>query len=243
MNPIIPNWPAPKNIIAFTTTRQGGFSKDNYASLNLGDHVNDDPSTVMANRKRLIEEFELPSQPIWLSQKHTSKVIAAETSLSRETIGDGSYTNKKQVICAVLTADCLPILLCDKVGSHVAALHCGWRGLASNIIAEGFKKMNCAAKEMLAWLGPGIGPNNYELGEEVKQQFIELNPNNTSAFQPSNNGKWLGNMYQIAKIQLQQLGINNIYGSNFCTYGDQDKFFSYRRDKITGRMATLIWLR
>ena len=245
MIPVItPNWPTPKCVKAYTTTRIGGFSQPPYESLNLAVHVEDDLSTVLANRNHLKEALNLPGEPVWLTQPHENRVIDAHSPATLDT--DGAYTNEPNTICAVLTADCLPILLCNDEGTEVAALHCGWRGLSRRFIETGLKKFSSPAQNILVWLGPAIGPQFYEVGPEVydtcMNSFPELDHVQNLFFQPSPNGRWLLNLYQFARQQLEQSGVKQIYGGDFCTYSDPTRFYSYRRDKQTGRMANLIWI-
>jgi len=240
---IIPNWPAPSNVNAIQTTRIGGVSQPPYHSLNVGNHVNDDPSAVARNRQLLAAI--VPNEPVWLNQVHG--VHITDAALNTGVVNaDGSFTNHKAVVCVTMTADCLPVLLCDKAGTVVAAVHAGWRGLCDGVIEEAVKKMQVKASDLLAWLGPAIGPNAFEVGSDVRAQFIEQDIKAESAFKPS-QGKWLGNLYQIAQQRLSNVGVINVYGGNqanstWCTYTDEIHFFSFRRDGNTGRMATMIWL-
>jgi len=239
---IKPNWPAPSNVKALQTIRTGGVSKGAYASLNLGAHVNDDPIAVAANRQ-LLSDY-LPSEPVWVNQVHGVEVIDAATSSCLQN-ADASFTTKPNVVCVTMTADCLPVLLCDKKGTVVAAVHAGWRGLCDGVIEAAVAKMPVPASEILVWLGPAIGPNAFEVGEDVREQFIAKDANAALAFK-SHGDKWLCNMYQIARQRLNAVGVTEIYGAsvneNFCTYTDEARFFSFRRDNVTGRMASMIWL-
>ncbi|MBB71556.1 MAG: hypothetical protein CMF50_04095 [Legionellales bacterium] len=241
MNVIQPNWPAPANIHGFTTTRLGGVSEAPYDSFNLGDHVGDSEAHVSQNRQLLAECFNLPSSPIWLRQIHSPVCVKANAShLHNE--ADGSYSRTPGEVCAVLTADCLPILICNKQGSEVAALHGGWRGLFAGIIANALTMLDSSPEELLVWLGPAIGPNAFEVGPEVRDNFISLIPTLAEAFKPGNGDRWYGDIYGIARQQCQALGITAIYGGNYCTVSTPDLFYSYRRDGTTGRMASLIWM-
>lgn len=247
---ITPNWPAPANVKALQTTRTGGYSRASYASLNLGAHVNDDSITVAQNRQ-LLNPY-LPSEPIWVNQVHGVDVIDAAISSCLEN-ADASFTTKQSVVCVTMTADCLPVLLCDKKGTVVAAVHAGWRGLCDCVIEAAVNKMAVDKEEILAWLGPAIGPTAFEVGSEVREQFIQMDAQAALAFkpvvnplEPQLNDKWLCDMYLIAKQRLNRLGVTHIYGGgvneDFCTYTDATRFFSFRRDNVTGRMASLIWL-
>jgi YfiH family protein len=235
---IIPDWPAPVHVKALQTTRAGGVSTGKYASLNLGDHVKDDPLHVAHNRQLLSPM--LPSEPVWLQQVHGVRVIDAGTSSCLET-ADASFTTRKDVVCVTMTADCLPVLLCDEAGTAVAAIHAGWRSLCDGVIEATVKTMPVEARKLMAWLGPAIGPDAFEIGGEVREQFIAQDAQAETAFRPHGE-KWLGDLYAIARQRLQALGIEHIYGGGRCTYSEPESFFSFRRDGDTGRMATLIWL-
>lgn len=239
---IQPNWPAPPRIKAFTTTRQGGKSLPPYESFNLGFDTSDPVETVRANRQHLTQQLHLPSEPIWLKQIHGNTVVEALPANLRQE-ADASFTGKPGTVCAVMTADCLPLLLCDQKGSQVAAIHAGWRGLAKGIIDSTVKSLALNNSELLAWLGPAIGPQKFEVGKDVYDCFLALAPHNKAAFTPLTASTWLANIYDLARLQLQALGVSKIYGGNYCTFSETANFFSYRRDQgQTGRMATLIWI-
>lgn len=239
---ITPDWPAPKRVKALQTTRAGGVSEAPYMSLNLGAHVNDNPIAVAKNRQ-LLSPY-LPSEPVWVNQVHGVEVIDAATSSCLQN-ADASFTTKPNVVCVTMTADCLPVLFCDKKGSVVAAVHAGWRGLCDGVIEAAITKMQVHASEILAWLGPAIGPDAFEVGDDVREQFIAKDSQAALAFKPHGD-KWLCNMYLIATQRLNAHGVTEIYGAgvneDFCTYSDEARFFSFRRDNVTGRMATMIWL-
>lgn len=235
---ITPDWPAPPQVRALQTTRQGGVSQGSYASLNLGEHVNDQPQHVAANRQRLSRY--LPSEPVWLNQVHGVRVIDAALASCVES-ADASFTARKQVVCVTMTADCLPVLLCDQAGTAVAAIHAGWRSLCDGVIEATVQAMPVAPASLMAWLGPAIGPAAFEVGAEVRAQFMAQDAQAADAFQPQGE-KWLGDLYHIARQRLQRLGITQVYGGGRCTHGEADTFFSFRRDGDTGRMASLIWL-
>ena len=242
---ICPDWPAPETVHAFTTTRKNGFSTGSYASLNLAQHVEDDRLTVERNRNRLIEDFNLPSQPIWLQQTHSNTVIVADdyqnATISPE--ADASWTSSPGIVCAVLTADCLPVFFTNKQGDRVAVTHAGWRGALNGIISTSFLATGIEVEDCLVWLGPAIGAENFEVGADVYQTFIHKNPENIAAFTQTDDQHWLCDIYQLARIECQQLGIHSIYDGGFCTYSDEAHFYSFRRDGArTGRMASLIWL-
>jgi YfiH family protein len=238
---ILPDWPAPPHVRAATTTRRGGYSRTPYATLNLADHVGDHPRQVAANRARLRQYLALPGEPAWLRQVHKTGVV--EAGEWRETPeGDGSVAREPGVVCAVLTADCLPVLLCDRAGRRVAALHAGWRGLSAGIIEAGVRALDFPSEDLLAWLGPAIGPDAFEVGPEVRQVFVARDARAAKSFKPSPNGRWLADIYQLARLRLSRVGVNAAYGGSYCTYTDAARFYSYRRDRTTGRMANLIWI-
>jgi len=252
---IQPDWEAPVNVKSLVTTRCDGYSKAPFDSFNLGAHVEDNNDNVRKNRQRLAEL--LPSEPIWLNQVHSDLVVDAGKTISG-TDADGSYTTQANVVSVVLTADCLPVLVCTRQGDGVAALHAGWRGLANGILEQGIEKLLAATKrrpeDLLVWLGPAIGPENFEVGEDVRQSFLQQSMQNShyytqieQCFTPSKNtsdekNKWFADIYQLARIRLSLMGVENCSGGNYCTYNDKEKFYSYRRDGKTGRMASLIWL-
>jgi len=234
-------WSCPGNVRALTTTRIGGVSQGPYASLNLGDHVGDVPDNVRRNRTLLCETLKLPSQPLWLEQVHGTRVVDAAVS-PVGTSADGAYTNQRGVVCAVLTADCLPIFLCDEDGTNVAVLHAGWRGLAAGVIDAGVASMGSAPQRLIAHVGPAIGPGAYEVGDELRETFEQHDPAAAQAFLPRGSGHWLADLPELAHMRLRALGVARITVEEMCTFREQDKFFSYRRDGRCGRMASLIWL-
>ncbi len=237
---IYPEWPAPARVKALQTTRHGGVSQGVYASLNLGEHVADAPMHVAANRQRLASL--LPSEPVWLNQVHGVQVIDAAQAQCTER-ADASFTRRPEVVCVTMTADCLPVLLCDQAGSVVAAVHAGWRSLCDGVLEATVAAMttHVPADQLLAWFGPAIGPHAFEVGSEVRAQFMRHDPAATLGFVPAGE-KWLGDLYLLARQRLHAVGVTQIYGGNRCTYSEPEDFFSYRRDGATGRMATLIWL-
>lgn len=237
---ITPDWPAPERVRALTTTRRGGISLPPFDSLNLGDHVGDDPAAVAENRRRLVTELGLPGEPRWLIQVHGT-CSADAASVSRGCEADASYTDQPEVVCAVLTADCLPLLLCDRKGRQVAAVHAGWRGLLNGVIEQTITALG-AGDELLAWLGPAIGPAAFEVGEEVREAFLADDSAADTAFAPSPNGRWLADIYALARWRLQRAGVASVSGGEHCTYSEAERFYSYRRDGRTGRMASLIWI-
>ncbi len=238
---LVPDWPAPANVFAGTTTRQGGVSESPYDSLNLGDHVGDNVEAVASNRSLLKQYCDLPAEPVWLKQVHGIEVVDAAT-VGDIPVADASFCHESNVVSAVMTADCLPVLLCDQAGSVVAAVHAGWRGLADGVIEATVKDMHVVASKLMAWLGPAIGPKVFEVGGEVRQQFMDVDPQAVEAFHPAKNGRWLADIYLLARQRLAGLGIKQVYGGHCCTYTDVERFYSYRRDGVTGRMVSLIWL-
>jgi YfiH family protein len=235
---LFPEWPAPACVHAATTLRTGGVSAGPYTSLNPALHVGDDPEAVMQNRQLIRDRLALPSEPAWLEQIHSNKVVKAG-SMSGVPLADASYTGEPGVVCAVMTADCLPLLMCSMDGLHVAAVHAGWRGLLGGVIANTVAALG--RTDLLVWLGPAIGNDRFEVGEEVRTAFVQKSSAFAEAFKLQANGKWLADIYRLARIDLNALGVTNIHGGRFCTVTEQDRFYSYRRDTVTGRMATLIW--
>jgi len=236
---IIPEWPAPANVKSLQTTRIGGVSQAPYDSLNFGDHVGDDPLKVAANRQLL--NSLVPTEPLWLQQVHGLTVVDAAVASCLPT-ADAAYTSQKGAVCAVMTADCLPILLCDAAGTEVAAVHAGWKGLLDGVIEASVNTMKSPHGELLAWFGPAIGPSAFEVGDDVRDAYIQHEAKAAEAFVAHGDGKWLGDIYRLAMQRLHRLGVTNIHGGGLCTYTDAARFFSFRRDGATGRMATIIWL-
>ena len=242
MQAINPNWNVPKNIHAFTTTRAGGVSSTPYFSFNLGDHVGDNKSAVKTNRTLLVEKFGLPQTPIFLTQTHSTRVIQLPYS-GKNLEADAVYTNVPHQVCAVMTADCLPVLFTTASGNEVAAAHAGWRGLCNGVLEETVKYFQAKPEDIIAWFGPAISPTAFQVGIDVVKQFVAVDEKAKLAFQPDaiEESKYLGNLYQIATQRLNNLGIRQIYGGNHCTFNEKELFFSYRRDNQTGRMASVIW--
>jgi YfiH family protein len=240
-----PDWPAPANVAALTTTRVGGISAAPFDSLNLGDHVGDDPAAVAENRQRLIDACPGLSAISWLTQIHGTEVVAADTA--GEQRADAQFTDQQELGCAVMTADCLPVLFCDRDGHRVAAAHAGWRGLCAGILERTVERFVDPAA-VLAWLGPAIGPQRFEVGAEVRTQFLDhaspmQHADIAMCFRPSErDGHFLADIYALARIRLRASGVNAIYGGGLCTVTDRAHFYSYRREGVTGRMASLIYL-
>ncbi|MEH6355020.1 MAG: peptidoglycan editing factor PgeF [Marinobacter sp.] len=241
---IAPVWPAPASVQAFNSTRQGGVSAAPWDQLNLGDHVNDHPRHVAANRQRLADHLGLPAQRFaWLNQVHGTVVVEVTAqNLSQLPPADASYTREPGTVCAILTADCLPVILCDRQGTIVGAAHAGWRSLCGGVLENLITAMGEPAENLMAWLGPAIGTDQFEVGPEVRQAFINHSPQASSAFasQGARPGRYMADIYQLAKQRLQQAGVSSIDGGGLCTVSDSQRFYSYRRDGQTGRMATLI---
>lgn len=238
---IIPDWPVAAAVRAVTTTRQGGVSQGCYASMNPADHVDDDPEAVMTNRQTLQQALGLPGQPVWLQQVHGTEVVNAATAGGSPT-ADAAYSSQTGVVCAVLTADCLPVLLCDTAGQCVAAIHAGWRGLAAGVIEQAAMAMGRPGETLLAWLGPAIGPSAYRVGDEVRDTFMAHDQEAGRAFIQGSDGEWFADLYRLARQRLADCGVTMVCGGGFCSFTDSERFYSYRRDGATGRMATLIWL-
>lgn len=245
MQLIKPNWPAPANIHAYTTTRDQGYSQRAFANFNLAKNVGEDSATVEKNRDLLGSQLALPSSPVWLSQIHSTNVINIDQDLPEIIQADAAIATLPNRVCAIMTADCLPLLLCNQQGTKVAAVHAGWRGLANGIVENTVLELQEPGEQLMAWLGPAIGPLAFEVSADVLEAFVQNDSKAVSAFKARDDkpGKWLANLYDLARQRLQNMGLSHIYGGEYCTFSDEKKFYSYRRDQgITGRMATLIWL-
>ncbi len=232
-----PDWPAPANVQAGSTCRTGGVSRPPYDSLNLALHVGDDPAHVAHNRQRLA----LPAEPLWLEQVHSLKAVDAGRDYASPPKADAAYSRQAGRICAVMTADCLPLLICDRQGQEVAAIHAGWRGLLGGIIENTLACLVAPAEELLVWLGPAIGPQAYEVGEEVRQAFVQHSPQAAEAFVAGRAGHWWMDIYALARQRLVAKHVTSIHGGTLCTFSDPEHYYSYRRDGVTGRMASVIW--
>lgn len=239
-NLIIPQWPAPSQVRAFATTRAGGVSHAPYASLNLGAAVGDDPERVKENRARV--RALLPNEPCWLKQVHGTTVIALDHAIDVAFEADASCTRQPHIVCAVQMADCLPVLIAAQDGSAVAAAHAGWRGLAAGVIENTVAAMQKPPQQLLAWLGPAIGPNAFEVGEDVRHAFLANDAGDARAFVPHAENKWLADLFTLARSRLHRLGVTAVFGGGLCTYSDTERFFSHRRDRVSGRMAAVIWI-
>ncbi len=240
---LTPDWPAPAHIRAATTLRHQGVSQGAWQSWNLATHVHDAAAHVAQNRELLSTQLQLPSEPVWLDQVHSNRVILLDEALASDNLqADGSFTREPGKVCVVMTADCLPVLLTNRAGTEVAAVHAGWRGLAAGVIEKAVQYFQCSADEVLAWFGPAIGPGAFEVGDDVRQAFIQTDPVTEKAFAPGGKGKYLADIYALARQRLHLQGVEAVYGGDHCTYTEAERFYSYRRDHDTGRMASLIWI-
>lgn len=238
---IIPDWDAPANVRALVTTRAGGISQAPWSSLNLGDHVGDDPEAVAENRRRLAAH--LPGEPVWLRQVHGTRCIDASAALADGiTEADAAWSRERGVVCTVMTADCLPVLFCDESGQVVAAAHAGWRGLAAGVLEATLHTMAVPPEAVCAWIGPAIGPTAFEVGGEVREVFVEHSPVAADAFSARGNGKFLCDLPWLARQRLHHAGVRRLTSADFCTFSDRERFFSFRGDGVTGRLASCIWL-
>ena len=240
------DWPAsrPKNVHAVTTLRNGGNSTGDYSEFNLAMHVGDDELSVRSNRKKLHDDLKLPAEPVWLEQVHSNKVLRLTTENAADTVpvADASVTSKPGIVCAVMTADCLPVFFCNQKGTEVGVAHAGWRGLHAGILSNTLDVMHSPSSEIHVHLGPAIGPLAFEVGREVYQAFLEINPENAPAFVENSKNHYLCDIYQLACIELKSQGVRNITGGGHCTFNENDCFYSFRQQQNTGRMANLIWM-
>ena len=238
---IVPDWPAPARVRAVSTTRAGGFSLAPWDSFNLGGHVSDDPERVEQNRLKLARYVGIPLPAFsFMNQVHGTDI--AELPHNPPVQADGCVTSEARVPCLVMTADCLPVLLCNRDGSRVAAAHAGWRGLCSGVLEQAVARFEEPA-DVMAWLGPAIGPGQFEVGAEVREAFMEKDAEACEAFIPSATpGHFMADLYQLARQRLISAGLSQIYGGHWCTFSEPDRFFSFRRDGVTGRMASLIFI-
>lgn len=236
---IWPDWLAPAGVMACSSTRNGGVSREGWSSLNLAQHVGDAPSAVAENRRRLRSELALPAEPSWLQQVHGTRV---ETPGHDQPCADACTTACPHEVCVVMTADCLPVLLCNLAGTRVAAAHAGWRGLLAGVLEQTVARFNDEPDHILAWLGPAIGPDAFEVGDEVRSGFVHQDPSAAAHFRSVRSGHWMADLYGLARLRLAAVGVTAISGGDYCTFSDAQRFFSYRRDRITGRMASMVWL-
>ena len=239
---LIPDWPAPAGVKACVTRRNGGVSEGNFASYNMGIRSGDKLEHALANRELMRSDFGWANEPQWLLQVHGTHVVKAAAS-GEEQEGDAVWTDSFALPCAVLTADCLPVLFCDRGGTRVATAHAGWKGLQAGILENTLQAMGCPVSEVMVWLGPAISQKHFEVGPEVRDAFLRVDPAAEAAFVPGEGDRWFGDLYLLARQRLQAVGVNAIYGGGFCTAEQESQFFSYRRDgKESGRLASVIWL-
>jgi polyphenol oxidase len=239
---ITPDWPAPANVRAIATTRLGGVSAAPYDSLNLATHVGDDPAAVLENRRRLRAALTLAYEPLWLDQVHGTIVVDAAVESALPPPADASVAMSATRPCVVMTADCLPVLFCDRAGTRVAAAHAGWRGLVHGVLESTVRKLETPPGQLLAWLGPAIEPAAFEVGAEVKEAFTARHAGADRAFVRNERDRWQADLYALAKIELRALGVDAIFGGGETGFAEGSRFYSYRRDGRTGRMATMVWL-
>lgn len=241
MQTLTAQWKVPSFVQAHTSYRAGGVSVAPYKSLNLGSHVGDLPASVQRNRERIQHALEFPSSPNWLAQIHSDRVVRIGAGgLSDIPEADGAYTDQAGVVLATLTADCLPVFLASADGQELALVHCGWRGLAQGILTNALAHFKAKPADIFAWLGPCIGPKAFEVGADVFEAMTSLNPKHATSFIAA-GGKYLANLSDIAKTELEQLGVTEISASNACTFTDAEHYYSYRRDGTTGRMGSFLW--
>jgi polyphenol oxidase len=234
------DWATPANVRTWQTTRQGGFSTGSWQSLNLAAHVGDRAETVARNRALLSSELHLPAEPVWLDQVHGTRILRLDRGESGS--ADGAVTATPGVVLAVMTADCLPVLLATADGRRIGVAHAGWRGLAAGVLAEAVAAMDTGADRICAWLGPAIGPAAFEVGAEVREAFVGRDAGAAECFAPNARGRWQADLQGLARRQLGQSGVRDIHGQPRCTYSDAGRYFSHRREAPCGRMASLIWL-
>lgn len=240
---LYPEWSAPAGVKAVSTTRLAGNSVSPYDSFNLGTHVGDDPDAVLSNRRQLIQELQLPAEPQWMNQVHGKEVVYIAGHNNGVPTADALWTDQPDCVLSVMTADCLPVLLASKNGGVVAAIHGGWRGLVAGIVQHTVKALPVPPTELVAWFGPAIGPQVFEVGEDVVEAFVSIDLRFQPCFTPASQaGKYLANIYALGQLCLEDAGVAEIAGGDQCTFQDSKHFFSYRRDgSKTGRMASLIW--
>ncbi|MET0983766.1 MAG: peptidoglycan editing factor PgeF [Steroidobacteraceae bacterium] len=236
---LTPHWPAPAGVRAAATLRRGGVSAPPYDSLNLALHVGDDPAAVQHNRDRLCATLALPSEPLWLDQVHGTNVVVAERTTG-VVQADAAVSFESGRVCVVMTADCLPVLFCSRDGTRIGAAHTGWRGLVGGVLEKTVAALG-GSRDLMAWLGPAIETDAFEVGPEVRDQFLARDPHAAVAFAANERGRFQADLYELARGALQRLGIDATYGGGWRCYNDRARFFSHRRGAPTGRMATLIW--
>jgi YfiH family protein len=238
---LAPEWPVPACVRAAFTLRTGGVSLAPFASLNVGAYVGDDPAAVQENRRRIARRLALPSEPAWLEQVHGIDVADLD-ALAVAAPADASFTRTPGRVCAIQVADCLPVLLALRCGASVAAVHCGWRGLAGGVLEATLAAWGAPADELIAWLGPAIGPADFEVGAEVRAAFVDADAHAAAAFAANARGRYQCDLFALARQRLAALGVSAVFGGGVSTHADKERFFSYRRDGRCGRMAALIWV-
>lgn len=236
---VVPDWPVAPRVRSFVTARGGGVSRGPYATFNVGDRTDDDPADVGENRRRL--RALLPAEPRWLTQVHGPRVVHAD-EVDSPIEADASFTRTPGVVCAVKIADCMPVLITDLAGTVIGAAHAGWRGLSQGVIERTIAAMACPPEHLLAFLGPAIGPDAFEVGDDVLEAFVAADPQATDAFRRSRAGKWTADLFALGRRRLARAGVTRVYGGGLCTYADPARFFSYRRERASGRMVAVIWL-
>ena len=241
---IEPDWTAPAHVRVLSTLRGGGTSTGPYASLNLAAHVGDDPHSVAANRLLLREAAHLPAEPLWLGQVHGVEVVRHDGADAPPPRADAAYAVEPQRVCAVLTADCLPVVFADRAGSRVGVAHAGWRGLVGGVLEATIAALEASPADLHAWLGPAIGPAAFEVGPEVREAYLAslAVPDTVACFVPNERGRYLADLYGLARLVLDAAGVTSIHGGGWCTHEDAQRFYSFRREGVTGRMATLAWI-
>jgi len=237
---LVPDWPAPARVRAFVTTRAGGVSRGAYSTMNLSATNGDEPMDVARNRAIACEA--LPAMPVWMRQVHGTDVLDLDRWSGDRPTADAAVASLQGKVCGVLTADCLPLLLCDTEGNRVAVAHAGWRGLAAGVIERAVAALEAPPGEVLAWMGPAIGPRAFEVGPDVREAFVSRDARAQSAFAPHVPGKFMADLYALTRQRLEAMGVTSIHGGGFCTYTETERFFSYRREKMSGRLGTFIWL-
>ncbi len=240
---ITPDWPAPQRVRAAFTLRTGGASARPYDSLNLGSRVGDLAAAVHENRRRVRDRLKLPAEPVWLRQVHGTDVLRVDSSEhDSDPTADAAVTGRAGLVLAIQVADCVPVLLCDRQGVMVGAAHAGWRGLAAGVLEAAVGAFSVPPAQMIAWLGPAIGSEHFEVGGEVREAFLARDPGASAAFQANYRQRWQCDLYELTRRRLSAMGVSEIHGGGWCTYQDAERFFSFRRDGVCGRMAALIWL-
>ena len=236
------DWPAPPHVVAGTSLRGQAEEGDPYSDFNLGAHVGDSPQRVAANRERLARELELPVEPRWLRQVHGRHVVSAADACA-EPEADASFTDRLDTVCAVLTADCLPVLFCNSDGTRVGAAHAGWRGLCDGVLEAAVAALDCEPEGLMVWFGPAISQPAFEVGDEVRSAFMSSQPTTEACFRRNTRGRWQADLYALARLRLEGVGVTRIFGGDRCTYREPEAFYSYRRDGRCGRMASLVFCR